>query len=164
MKRVILIAATALASGCHYRPTPVPVAGDPASITGLAGTWTGVYYGTESERTGSITFIMRASADSAFGDVLMEPPPGVRGPQPADGPAQHRTHASNPRLLAIRFVEVAGGALEGALEPYIAPDCDCTVTTTFSGTIRADTIRGTFITRAPMMTPQTGVWAVMRNK
>jgi hypothetical protein len=163
MKRMLIASAAALIAGCHYRPTPVPVAGDPPWIASLAGTWTGIYQGTESGRAGSITFTMRASGDSAFGDVMMDASES-RVFQPVDDPVQHRAHANSARLLAIRFVEVAGGRIEGALEPYIAPDCDCTVTTTFSGAVRADTIRGTFITQGRMLNRQTGVWSVTRSK
>jgi hypothetical protein len=84
--------------------------------------------------------------------------------QAMDDPALHRTHASTSRALAIRFVEVAGGNVEGALEPYIAPDCDCVVTTTFTGSVSADTVRGTFITRGRLMNAQTGTWSVVRSR
>jgi hypothetical protein len=165
MSRISFIAAVALlASGCHVRSTPVPMSGDPSSITALAGAWTGIYRGTQTERTGSITFTIRANADSAFGDVLMQTPPGAPMVQPADDPAMHRLHARGPQLLAIRFVAVYGGEVEGALEPYIAPDCDCTVVTRFTGRVVGDTIRGTFVTRGALVGPQTGVWSVVREK
>lgn len=164
MRFTAIAAAAAIVGACHYTPTPVPLSGERSSIHALAGTWTGTYRGTESGRTGSITFTIRSDADSAFGDVLMESAPGVSVVQPADDPRVHRAHVSNPRLLAIRFIDIIGGEVEGALEPYVAPDCDCTVTTRFTGRVIADTIRGTFITRGNMMAPQTGVWAVMRER
>lgn len=153
-----------LAGGCRFQPTPVHMAGNRSSINALAGSWIGTYRGTESGRTGTINFTMKISADSAFGDVLMETPAGMPVVRPVDDPAAHRLHASSSRLLAIRFVEVAGGSVEGALEPYIAPDCDCNVTTTFTGLVRGDTIRGTFATRGRMMNPQAGVWTVARRR
>jgi hypothetical protein len=165
MSRLLLIGAAALLTGgCQFRSTPVPMSGDRSSIAALAGTWTGTYRGAQTERTGSITFTIRANADSAFGDVLMQAPPGAPTVQPADDPAMHRLHARRPQLLAIRFVAIHGGEVEGGLEPYIAPDCDCTVTTRFTGRVVGDTIRGTFVTRGALVGPQTGVWAVMREK
>src|SRR4051812_4285309 len=157
-------AALMLVGGCHFHPAPVPVSGDRSSIAELAGNWAGTYRGTVTDRSGSITFTIRASGDSAFGDVLMETPAGVPFLQPTDDPAIHRTHASGPRLLAVKFVHIVGGEVEGALEQYVAPDCDCVVTTKFTGRVQGDTIRGTFTTRGPMLTTQTGVWAVARNK
>jgi hypothetical protein len=161
MRLALFTAAALLTGACHYNPTPVPLSGERSSIRALRGDWTGTYRGTESGRTGIITFTIRTDADSAFGEVYMESPNGV---QAADDPRVHQLHVSNPRYLAIRFVDVIGGEIEGALEPYVAPDCDCTVTTRFTGRVVADTIRGTFITRGQMIVPQTGVWAIMRQK
>lgn len=164
MSRFAVLASAVLLAGCHFRANPVPIIGERTSIAALAGTWSGAYHGTASGRTGSIVFTIRVSADSAFGDVLMETPPGVSPIQATDDPTVHRTHASASRALAIKFVEIAGGNVEGALEPYIAPDCDCVVTTTFTGSVRADTVRGTFVTRGRLMNPQTGVWSVTRSR
>ena len=163
MRLAAVAFASMLLGACHYTPTPVPLSGERSSIRALRGSWSGTYRGTESGRTGSITFIIRTDADSAFGEVYMEGPAGVIAGQPADDPRVHQLHASNPRFLAIRFVDVIGGEVEGALEPYVAPDCDCTVTTRFSGRVIADTVRGTFITRGRMIAPQTGVWSVVRD-
>ena len=82
---------------------------------------------------------------------------------PADDPATHRSHARGPQMLAVRFVDIHGGEVEGALEPYVAPDCACTVSTMFRGVVRGDTIRGTFLTRGRLINDQTGVWGVMRQ-
>ena len=167
MRPAVIGIAAVLLSGCQFRPTPVPMSGDPASLAALAalaGTWRGTYRGTQSSRTGSITFTVRANGDSAFGDVLMEASTGMTVVHPADDPIAHRQHASQPRLLAVRFVEIVGGEVEGVLEPYVAPDCDCTVTTTFTGRVIADTVRGTFITRGRLIAPQTGVWAATRQR
>lgn len=151
-------------TACQYKPTPVAIAGDPGSIRALAGTWSGTYLGTDTRRTGNITFTIRVDGDSAFGDVLMEQPPGAPVLLPADDPTLHRAHARSPQLLAVRFVGVMGGEVSGALEPYVAPDCDCTVRTTFTGRVRGDTVSGTFETRAPMLPVQTGVWSVARAR
>ena len=165
MTRLTIIGAAALlVGGCHFQPTPVPMSGNLSSISALAGEWVGTYRGIETGRTGSITFSIRANADSAFGDVLMDAPPGVPAIQPADAPAVHQLHARSPKFLAIRFVDIYGGDVEGALEPYVAPDCDCTVTTRFTGHVYGDTIRGTFTTRGRLIGTQAGVWTVTRAK
>lgn len=165
MSRSLLIGVAAILSGaCHFNPTPVPIAGDQSTIARLAGDWSGTYRGTETDRTGTITFTIRASGDSAFGDVLMSTPPGTPRIMPADDPSMHHLHARSPQLLAIKFVVIHGGDVEGAIEPYIAPDCDCAVTTRFTGRIVGDSIGGTFITRGALIGPQAGVWAVRRDK
>ena len=163
MRFAVIGAAALLVGGCHYNPMPVPVSGDRSSIAQLAGTWNGTYLGPETGRKGNISFTIHVSGDSAYGDVLMEPPPGLMVFHPADDPIAHRKHAGSATLLAVRFIDIVGGSVEGALEPYVAPDCDCTVSTTFSGWVRGDTVRGTFTTRGRLIQPQSGVWAVARG-
>ena len=164
MKRILIGAVALLVGGCHFQPTPVPVSGEQRSILALAGTWVGTYRGFETGRTGSITFTIRSTADSAFGDVLMEAPPGVPVVQPADDPRVHQLHARSSRLLAIRFVDIYGGAVEGAMEAYIAPDCECEVYTRFTGRVDGETIRGTFLTQGKLISPQKGEWVVTRGR
>ena len=41
---------------------------------------------------------------------------------------------------------VEGGAVQGTMDPYHDPQCDCQVNTTFVGRISGDTIEGTFTT------------------
>lgn len=153
-----------LLAACQYHPAPVAIAGDPGTIRSLAGTWTGNYLGTDSRRSGSIVFTIRVEGDSAFGDVMMEQPLGVPVLLPADDPMQHRVHARSPQLLAVRFVAVIGGEVSGALEPYVAPDCDCAVRTTFTGRVRGDSIAGTYETRGSLIGVQTGTWGVLRKR
>jgi hypothetical protein len=163
MRSFIVPAVVGFAVACHPNPTPVPTYGHPSSIAALAGKWSGTYQGTQSGRNGSISFTIRVTGDSAYGDVLMDWPPGIPIVRPIDDPAAHRLHAPDARFLAIIFVAVGATEVEGALEPYVAPDCECTVRTVFGGQVRGDTIRGTFITRGAMLAPQTGVWIIVRR-
>jgi len=158
---VILLAGLA-AAGCRYRPEPIPIQGERAEIARLAGTWVGEYTGTVSGRTGSITFVLKAGTDSAFGDVLMIPTGNRNALMPADNPVDHRSHAGSPQVLRVSFVSVVSGRVFGTLEPYIAPDCECIVRTTFDGAVGGDAVEGTFVTRARGF-EQTGRWRVMRK-
>ena len=163
MCRIIVTSVTLLVLGCAYRPEPVPISGSVAAVSSLAGTWVGEYHGTESGRSGSITFIIAASGDSAFGDVLMVSatnPGAIRAAHPAE---EHLTHVRSAQALRIDFVAVSGGELSGRMESYIAPDCNCQVTTTFTGRQRGDAIDGTFVTRGSNF-EQHGTWRVMRNR
>jgi hypothetical protein len=140
------------------------MSGDRSSILKLTGSWSGTYLGTETNRRGGITFLIQVTGDSAFGDVLMDIPPGVPNIRPADDPRVHQLHSRGPRLLTIRFVDISGGGIEGVLEPYVAPDCDCEVVTRFTGRVVGDTIQGTFVTRGRLIAPQTGTWSATRDK
>ncbi|HET9426672.1 MAG TPA: hypothetical protein VFO55_15015 [Gemmatimonadaceae bacterium] len=156
--------ALVVPAACRYQPSPVALAGDSDSIRQLAGTWTGTFLGADSRRTGNIMFTVRVDADSAFGDVMMEETPGAPILRPADEPAQHGKHARGARFLAVRFVAIVGGEVSGALEPYIAPDCDCTVRTTFIGRVLGDTVSGTYETRGALVPVQSGTWKVIRQR
>jgi hypothetical protein len=81
----------------------------------------------------------------------------------ADNPAQHRLHARSPQVLQVSFVAVADARVSGTLEPYLAPDCQCVVHTTFTGSISGDVVKGTFVTRVPGGAEQGGRWKVMRQ-
>jgi hypothetical protein len=50
--------------------------------------------------------------------------------------------------LPIDFVAVHADVVENALEPYVSPDCDCIVSTTFVGQVRGDEIAGSFAKRS----------------
>jgi hypothetical protein len=148
--------------GCGGRPSPVILQGEPASIRSLAGEWAGEYWSAASERRGVINFSLAAGSDSAYGDVLMFAPLG----QPihaADRAEEHLVHARQAQSLRIDFVNVSFGGVRGVLEPYIAPDCQCAVTTHFTGAIVGDTIRGTFITRGDVIGIRDGVWFMVRR-
>jgi hypothetical protein len=160
---LIRVGIVALLVGCAYRPDPVPISGSATAVGNLAGTWLGEYNGTESQRSGSITFIISASGDSAFGDVAMAVGTNNTALLPAHSEAEHLRHVRSSQALRIDFVSVSGGGLSGTLEPYIAPDCNCRVSTTFSGRQNGNVIEGTFVTRGPNL-EQHGTWRVSRNR
>ena len=152
-----------LAACGPMRATPVALRGERTEIASLAGRWRGEYEGLDSGRGGNMTFVLRAGSDSATGDVLMEPRGTPVVYRAVDEGPRHLAHASGSQLLAVSFVAVSGGEVSGTLEPYIAPDCSCTVTTTFRGRIAADTMSGTFTTTAPILTAQNGRWRMVRE-
>ena len=156
-----MLALVALGA-CQYQPTPVPVAGDPAGIAALRGEWAGEYWSGASERRGALNFSISTRSDSAFGDVTMFTPLGQQL-RPADSGDQHRVHSASTQALRIDFVRVGGGSVSGTLEPYIAPDCNCQVSTTFTGNVVGDTIRGTFVTNGPGGS-RGGQWMMARRR
>jgi hypothetical protein len=157
-----VLVLSSLLLGCAARGTPVRLQGDPSELRALAGRWSGEYVSSETGRSGSIQLDVTASGDSAFGDVIMRTPVGNRI-QAAHSIEEHRLHSPALEVLRIVFVGVDHGHVEGRLEPYVAPDCQCRVETTFIGRIRADSIVGTFTTRGAPAASQRGSWTVVRG-
>jgi hypothetical protein len=160
------LAAIALAASigaCRYQPTPVPLLASTADIAALSGTWNGEYSSLQSGRSGSISFTIKAGKDTAYGDVVMTPTSG----QPlraADADSRgHVEHSQFADVLRVTFVRVIGGMIEGSLEPYVAPDCKCVVTTVFQGVLKGDSIDGTYVTHGAMGLRQEGNWSVQRT-
>ena len=156
---LVFVALTA----CQYQPTPISLQGEPATIASMRGDWSGEYWSNASERRGSLSFSIASHADSAFGDVIMFTPLGQQV-RPIDSGDQHRVHSTSTQALRIDFVRVGGGMVSGTLEPYIAPDCNCQVATTFTGNVLGDTIRGTFITNGTQGGNRDGMWKMARRR
>jgi hypothetical protein len=139
----LLLLLLGFSLSCASTPAAVPVEGTQAEISALAGHWEGEYASQATGRLGSIVFDLTAGEDHAHGDVLMIP----RG---SNEPFRPRSGGGDPppagatQLLAVRFIHAEGGKVNGTLDPYWDPDCSCEVTTTFMGTVRGDTIEGTF--------------------
>jgi hypothetical protein len=163
-RTVIGCLALALAAGCRTTPqSPVRLQGDPASLARLAGAWSGEYWGGAGGRGGSLAFSLRSGSDSLYGDVTMVDPRGqtIRA---ADQTGVHAMHASSPQQLRIDFVAIRADSVRGVLEPYVAPDCECTVTTTFLGHAKNDQISGTFQTRNGGRVQAEGSWEMKRRQ
>lgn len=161
--RLFTVAAVVAAAACAANPSPVPIAGTARDLDALAGAWEGEYVSGETGRSGNITFTLRAGADSAFGDVVMIPRPVP--PIPADGRVPPGGVIDAPHVLSIAFVRAGTGVVSGRLTPYQSPDCGCTLTTVFRGTVSGDRIEGTFtMIHSDHMAPQqTGTWWVARR-
>ena len=95
--------------------------GASADISALTGEWAGDYSSTESGRSGSITFTLRAAGDSAFGDVIMIPAAWGRPLMPYRQQIAGGGQAPETTVLTIRFVRVQQGYASGTLDPYADP-------------------------------------------
>jgi hypothetical protein len=134
----------------------VPVRGD---VARLEGYWSGEYNSTEPGRSGSISFRLDAGADTAIGDVVMLP----QAPQPVYGTRYFPVEPSIPAVsLGIRLVQVFGHQVAGQLMPYRDPECDCIVTTIFSGRLEGNVLEGVYFIYRPNVT-LTGTWRVQRG-
>jgi hypothetical protein len=128
----------------------------------LVGEWSGFYSSVETGRRGSILFTLKASQDTAFGDVLMIPNRedfGPTAPRPFADPSRENSH-----VLQINFVRCEGTAVTGWMNPYRDPDTGDTTYTTFTGTINNDELVGTFVAVGEATGNRlTGTWKVKRQ-
>lgn len=164
VRNVSIAVAALFLVACRYPPTPVTVQGADADISAIAGEWAGEYSSSQSGRSGGITFAVQPGKDTAYGDVTMTPQLNQTLRAADYGTPAHERHVSSPALLRVTFVRVRGGTVEGSLEPYIAPDCNCTVTTVFRGALQGNEIKGEFETRGEGGLRQTGSWSVRRKQ
>jgi hypothetical protein len=164
MRRARLAAlALVLAVGCRSQSVPVRLQGDPFVVSSLAGTWNGEYWNGVGGRGGSLAFSLSSGSDSLYGDVMMVAATG-QTMLPADPAEAHKAHVHTTQRLRIDFVAVRADSVRGTLEPYIAPECSCTVGTTFVGAVRGNVMTGIFETRHEGRVLATGKWEMHRVK
>jgi hypothetical protein len=112
----------------------------------LDGEWSGSYESRDTDRHGSIQFVLEASRDTAYGDVLMVHRQGaVDYVGDYESLTLRERSAKPPRVVEIRFVVVEGDRVFGSMEPYRDPECGCQLRTEFEGVLDEDTVRGTFV-------------------
>ncbi len=157
-------------SGCSSSPPPGPsvaMQGTKSSLSQLVGRWEGEYSSVQTGRSGSIVFEFKSGSATGHGDVLMWPKGSKTPISPsASGQLTEEQLRTMPQMLAISFVEATGGYLTGTMDPYIDPDCQCEVRTTFAGSIDGDFIVGQFsIERWDKKgTPAKGTFKAQRKK
>jgi hypothetical protein len=154
---IITIFALILAvQGCSS--SKVEVIGEKTDIKSIEGKWEGSYSNPNNGRSGSISFTLKAGQDSATGVVIMMP-------HGSSAPYAHSYKSEdNPQPLKISFVAVSGGVIRGKLDPYLDPECNCTIETSFEGTVKKNTVEGTFYSkRAETGDASSGTWNVSRQ-
>jgi hypothetical protein len=163
-RRFAIVAAALGAAACTPVIMKTPVSGSPPAVSQLVGEWQGDYSSIESGRRGLIAFRLRAGADTAEGDVIMQSRTDADPSAPNAAPVTWDAVRTTQQQLSIRFVFVSETEISGVLNPYRDPDCGCTLTTTFRGTITGDVIEGTFHSEGTGMghIPQDGRWRVKR--
>jgi len=149
---------------CGASRAPVPLVGQSADVSALTGEWSGDYSSAESGRSGSISFTLRATGDSAFGDVVMVPAAWGRPLVPwRQENATGGNQAPASTVLTIRFVRVEHGHVSGTLDPYADPQTGARLLTRFTGELNGNMITGTYTTQLPSGAEQTGRWSVQRR-
>jgi hypothetical protein len=164
-RRYLTVCVGALiASGCAAKNLPVPVLGSVEELSAVCGVWTGEYRDASSTRAGSIRFSLEAGTDTAFGDVVMIASGRDRPFTPKADRYREGQQLESPHRLMISFIRVAEGRVQGRLEPYFDPECDCTVETVFVGELSDGRLEGTYESfLGGRTTPRTGVWRAVRT-
>jgi hypothetical protein len=167
MKRrlVPLVAILVLsAGGCaSSRQSEIELTSSDFDLNPLVGEWRGSYNSSETGRSGTIAFTLRAGDAAASGIVVMLP----TGADSSRAAAVETAASATRQVLSIHFVRKEGGNVVGTLDPYNDPECACKVSTTFQGTFRdARTIEGSYTTvpSRPGTSVTTGQWRVTRVK
>lgn len=142
--RITVLVAALAGFGCAWQGTPVPVTGD---LAGLAGEWEGIYSSVETGRSGTISFRLDATTDSAFGDVWMGGPEQQNVRQ-HDAPQVVTARPRSAEALTIAFVRAEDGRVSGRLEAYRDPVTGERLFTQFDGKQRGDEFHGTYQTRS----------------
>lgn len=169
MRRISLIIAAGLVAStiaCTSRTSGIGVTASDFDLNPLVGVWRGDYSSAETGRSGTIAFTLRAGESSASGKVVMIPHPDSLLTA-AERDLVSNLSTTGRSVLTIHFVRKEGGNLSGMLDPYLDPECNCPVTTTFQGSFRdARTIEGTFSTvpSQPGRSVTGGRWKVTRVK
>jgi hypothetical protein len=163
---VIAACLTASTIACVSRTPGIELTASDFDLNPLVGEWRGVYSSSETGRSGTIAFTLRAGESAASGNVVMIPR-ADSSLTPAERDLVSKVSAPARSVLTIHFVRKEGGNLSGTLDPYLDPECNCPVTTTFQGSFRdARTIEGTFSTvpSQPGRSVTGGKWKAARVK
>ena len=147
---------------CALPKRPIEISADDFDVSPLIGQWSGEYANPETGRSGTVDFTLRAGESAAFGEVMMVPTAASSGSATTAGAA-----GKSRTPLRISFIRKEGGGVVGTLDPYIDPECNCRVKTTFQGKFSdSATIEGTFATEALNggRSPTGGNWRVKRVK
>src|SRR5688500_8908815 len=98
--RCALVAAV-LVTACAPVIMKTPVSGSPPAISRLVGDWHGDYSSIESGRRGLISFRLRAGADTAEGDVIMQSHTDADPSAPNASPASWDALRQTDEVLSI---------------------------------------------------------------
>ena len=157
----LFLLALVVTSCATTPPPPIALISTKSDATALIGTWEGEYTSTQTQRFGSIRFLLSAQSDSAFGDVLM-----MTRRKPHFMPGRDvRVEAPEleSQLLSIRFVMADRDSVHGLMNPYEDSDGSLLVTR-FAGHLHGDRIQGQYFTRNLSTAEVTsGEWSVHRK-
>lgn len=145
------------------QPSAVPVQGYARDLRRLAGTWRGEFH-SQTGRVGTIFFDLRATRDTAYGNVTFDRVIPVAACTDMTRP-QEMSSVVLPVVLRFGSLAAAEGSIGGALQPYRDPDLLCWMDTWFEGRLMQDTLRGSFFSRrTDTDTVRAGTWWAARTR
>ncbi len=160
----ILLMLLFILTACAPTRTMVPVLATSHELQQLAGEWTGTY-ASATGSSGTITFVLAARSDSAFGEVIMLDERQHRAYVPNAPPLSEEDHLAHKQVLPIRFVRMNGNRISGELAAYVDAVSGCTMLTTFEGYLVQEEISGVFTSRyVGSLETRAGTWRVRRAK
>jgi hypothetical protein len=169
MRRVTLMLAAVISVStlaCATTPPGTEITSSDFDLLPLVGVWRGNFNSSQTGRAGTVAFTLRAGESSAKGNVVLIPRPDSLL-TPEEREVVENGGSGGRSVVPITFIRKEGGTMNGTLDPYRAPDCDCIVTTTFQGTFSdANTIVGTYTTVPSKAGASVtgGTWKVTRVK
>jgi hypothetical protein len=130
----------------------------------LAGRWYGEFQSEQGDRRGTILFRLAVDSGTAFGSVILQPPPVTSDCTDPARPVQ-AAGAGAPIVLRVGGAATSAGSVGGWMRPYVDPEYGCLVDTWFEGRLVRDTLRGTYFSRRTAATPiRTGSWWAARQR
>lgn len=169
----LLALVAAACSSAPKSPSPaIGLGGEKQALKSLDGRWEGTYTNPVNGRAGTIVFEVFSGGKEAHGDILMVPPGSKEPLHPSRPPTSAETLKTMPRVLEVTFVQAQGDQLQGNVGAFEDPECHCDARAVFFGSIRGETIDGTFFVEYldsngnpdPGKARATGTWKMARVK
>lgn len=136
--------------------------GEPTSLAFLSGEWDGSFSGDDNGAQGTLWLSLIAGEDHAHGDVRMTP--RDRSPYGRFDAREAWRGEEPTTYLDIRWIGIEAFVVEGTLEPFLDPTCNCRAQTTFRGRLGDNRLDGTYLTQLADGTLRTGRWRAVRTK
>ncbi|MBI4420973.1 MAG: hypothetical protein HY560_09125 [Gemmatimonadetes bacterium] len=125
----------------------------PAAPAALAGRWEGTFTNDVTQKGGRLVLTLTGADESASGQLQLTPM-GAKAPVMAEG-AGMSMGKGRPTGLPVMAMKSGEDKVSGSVDAaYTDPGCNCTVVTTFEGTITGSTLSGSLAARDS----KTGQW------
>ena len=174
MRCIALAIAMVLATGCSSAPSlPAAAPGPQVSVGQFTGEWLGSYRGHTFKRDGPLSILIEA-ADTAASAADRVPVHGhvkfggvPRGRRDSAFPlsAEERRNATE-QTVPVDSARLTANGIVLWLQSYHDPGCSCTVSLTARGSLRGDTLVGTYSaeTGPTNLAERRGRWRVVRQR
>jgi len=168
------VIAMALATGCSSSPSlPAAAPGPQVSVGQFTGEWLGTYRGHTFKRDGPLSILIEAADTTAsaadrvpvHGHVKFGGVPRNRRDSAFPLTAEERRNATE-QTVPVDSARLTANGIVLWLQSYHDPGCSCTVSLTARGSLRGDTLAGTYSaeTGPTNLAERRGRWRVVRQR